>query len=151
MGIDVLLSITIPVLSSYDILMLNSCLWVRKQVWVRLENLVVGVLNFNVLLLNYGFHSLVILEVKTFLCDRLQVIDYLICLSIFVLLYEALSSINHNRLILQVFPDLLSCSTLNFLFCFQVLGRNPCTCFKDNAGLKMSTLAAAAALLNSLA
>ena len=63
MRVDVLLSVSVPVLSRHHVFMLYSCQRVGQLDRVRLEDLIIGVLDLDVLLLDDSFDTLVILEV----------------------------------------------------------------------------------------
>jgi hypothetical protein len=71
--INVFLIFTVPILTSDYIFVQNSCNWVGKLQGLRLENLIVRILDLDVLLLDGCFHSFMVFEVKTFLSNRLQI------------------------------------------------------------------------------
>ena len=75
MSVDVLFSITIPVLSRHHIFMLHSRQRVGELLGFGLEDLVVGVLDLDVLFLYDGFDPFVIFEIQSFVCDRFEECD----------------------------------------------------------------------------
>ena len=76
--------------------MLHSRQRIGQLDWVRLEDLIVGVLDLDVLLLDDGFHALVILEVQALVCHGLKECDELIRAFFLVLLDEATRGVDYD-------------------------------------------------------
>ena len=94
--VDVLLSVAVPVFPRHHVFMLHSRQRIGQLDWVRLEDLIVGVLDLDVLLLDDGFHALVILEVQALVCHGLKECDELIRAFFLVLLDEATRGVDYD-------------------------------------------------------
>ena len=111
MGVDVLLRITVPVLTGHHVLELYARQWERQHLRLWLEDLIVRVLDLDSLLLDSRLHPLVVLKVESFLCEGLQVLHELVpflATAVVCVLDEGLSGEDYDRLVLHVVANLLS-------------------------------------------